>query len=42
MRANATRPESATSPSVGVQTGVFGARMQVELLNDGSVTPVLS
>jgi D-tyrosyl-tRNA(Tyr) deacylase len=27
---------------VGVQTGVFGARMQVELLNDGPVTLVLS
>ena len=26
----------------GVQTGVFGARMQVELLNDGPVTFVLS
>jgi len=26
----------------GVQTGVFGARMQVELLNDGPVTLVLS
>jgi D-aminoacyl-tRNA deacylase len=27
---------------VGLQTGVFGARMQVELLNDGPVTLVLS
>jgi len=27
---------------VGVQTGVFGTRMQVELLNDGPVTLVLS
>jgi D-tyrosyl-tRNA(Tyr) deacylase len=27
---------------VSVQTGVFGARMQVELLNDGPVTLVLS
>jgi D-aminoacyl-tRNA deacylase len=27
---------------VGAQTGVFGARMQVELLNDGPVTLVLS
>ena len=27
---------------VGVQTGVFGARMQVELLNDGPVTLVMS
>jgi len=26
----------------GLQTGVFGARMQVELLNDGPVTLVLS
>ena len=26
----------------GVQTGLFGARMQVELLNDGPVTLVLS
>ena len=26
---------------VGVQTGVFGARMQVELVNDGPVTLVL-
>jgi D-aminoacyl-tRNA deacylase len=26
----------------GVQTGVFGTRMQVELLNDGPVTLVLS
>jgi D-tyrosyl-tRNA(Tyr) deacylase len=27
---------------IGVETGVFGARMQVELLNDGPVTLVLS
>jgi D-tyrosyl-tRNA(Tyr) deacylase len=27
---------------VGLQTGVFGAQMQVELLNDGPVTFVLS
>ena len=27
---------------VGVETGVFGTRMQVELLNDGPVTLVLS
>jgi D-tyrosyl-tRNA(Tyr) deacylase len=27
---------------VGVETGVFGARMQVELVNDGPVTLVLS
>jgi len=27
---------------VGLSTGVFGARMQVELLNDGPVTLVLS
>jgi len=27
---------------VGLQTGVFGAQMQVELLNDGPVTLVLS
>jgi D-tyrosyl-tRNA(Tyr) deacylase len=27
---------------VGLQTGVFGARMQVELLNDGPVTLVVS
>jgi D-aminoacyl-tRNA deacylase len=27
---------------VGLQTGVFAARMQVELLNDGPVTLVLS
>ena len=27
---------------VGLQTGVFGARMQVELLNDGPVTLILS
>jgi D-tyrosyl-tRNA(Tyr) deacylase len=27
---------------VGLQTGIFGARMQVELLNDGPVTLVLS
>jgi D-Tyr-tRNAtyr deacylase len=26
---------------VGVETGVFGARMQVELVNDGPVTIVL-
>jgi D-tyrosyl-tRNA(Tyr) deacylase len=27
---------------IGVETGVFGARMQVELLNDAPVTLVLS
>jgi D-tyrosyl-tRNA(Tyr) deacylase len=27
---------------IGIETGVFGARMQLELLNDGPVTLVLS
>jgi D-aminoacyl-tRNA deacylase len=27
---------------IGVETGIFGARMQVELVNDGPVTLVLS
>jgi D-tyrosyl-tRNA(Tyr) deacylase len=27
---------------IGVETGVFGARMQVELVNDGPVTLILS
>jgi D-tyrosyl-tRNA(Tyr) deacylase len=27
---------------IGVETGVFGAKMQVELLNDGPVTLILS
>jgi D-tyrosyl-tRNA(Tyr) deacylase len=29
------------APGVHVQTGVFGARLEVELVNDGPVTIVL-
>ena len=50
--ASAARPEQAEllyerfcdelrALGVGVETGVFGARMQVELVNDGPVTIVL-
>jgi D-tyrosyl-tRNA(Tyr) deacylase len=33
--------DALRSLGVGVETGVFGARMQVELVNDGPVTIVL-
>ena len=33
---------SVRTLGLGVETGVFGARMQVELVNDGPVTLVLS
>jgi len=33
--------EALRALGVPVQTGVFGARMQVELLNDGPVTIIL-
>ena len=50
--ADAARPEQAeplyrtfcealTAEGVNVETGVFGARMQVELVNDGPVTIIL-
>ena len=34
--------ESLRGLGINVETGVFGARMQLELLNDGPVTLVLS
>jgi D-Tyr-tRNAtyr deacylase len=33
--------EALTAEGVNVETGVFGARMQVELVNDGPVTIIL-